>query len=103
MCNIYEVKGRRHSGPVEYPAHCTQFADGEGTVEILEGQVGAGKQLAVTQSMLWQWAVGSSLQPKKLTGDQVSLKKLDRCFVAIMPGSEEARSVQVVRRLSGKL
>ena len=59
------AEGRGHSGPVEYPAHCTQYADGEGTVEILEGEVGVGKTLAVSQSKLWQWAVGASLQPRK--------------------------------------
>jgi len=35
------AEGRGHSGPVAHPAHCTHFADGEGTIEILDGEVGA--------------------------------------------------------------
>ena len=97
------AEGRGHSGPVAHPAHCTQFADGEGTIEILDGEVGVGKKLAVSQAKLWQWAVGASLQPKKLTGEQVVIKATDRCYVALMPGSDEAQSVQVVRRFTGKI
>ena len=97
------AEGRGHSGPVAHPAHCTHFADGEGTIEILDGEVGVGKKLAVSQAKLWQWAVGASLQPKKLTGEQVVIKATDRCYVALMPGSDEAQSVQVVRRFTGKI
>ena len=97
------AEGRGHSGPVAHPAHCTQFADGEATIEILDGEVGVGKKLAVSQAQLWQWAVGASLQPKKLTGEQVVIKATDRCYVEVMPGSDKAQSVQVVRRFTGKI
>ena len=53
--------------------------------------------------VVWQWAVGSNLQPKKLTGDAVQIAPGDRCVAALDPKEGAIQAVQKIVRFPGKI
>ncbi|KAL1520805.1 hypothetical protein AB1Y20_022367 [Prymnesium parvum] len=92
------AEGRRNEGPVESPGYCVAFSEGEGTIELDQGGT-----LLVQQPQLWQWAVAASLQPKRLSGDAVTLAPGDRCVAALDPKDGTLQAVQKIVRFRGRI
>ena len=89
------AEGRRPDGPTEYPAACTRAQGGEYAIALTgEPPASTASEWTVLASNLWQWAVGSNLQPTKLRGEQVPLSVGERCVVALHPDTSSLQAVQ---------
>lgn len=93
--------GKRSEGPSEYMGKCLSADGGVYSVELLSDPP---RELELSHSLLWQWAVAPSMKPKRLSGDAVRMEVGDRCIVAIWDErGGEVESVQLLRRMAGRI
>ena len=82
-------------------AKCLSADGGVYSVELLSDPP---RELELSHSLLWQWAVAPSMKPKRLSGDAVRMEVGDRCIVAIWDErGGEVESVQLLRRMAGRI
>lgn len=100
------AEGRKADGPAAVPAECIAFnkETNEGKLQLLaDTSLVEGRTVGFTQSQLWHWAMQSTQQPRRVTGEAVTIAPPARCVALLAAATGKLQSVQILMRLTGKI